>query len=1269
MFKRYVISIIIFLSGIGAAALPVETNYLGTVVISGYDDDTSYGPLNIDFTFNFYGTNYSQFYINTNGMILFGTGSSESAAVTIPSGSSPNNFIAPFWDDLVVDPSGKILYTTIGVSPNRKLIIQFTNMGFYTYPVILGTFQVILYESSNKIQTQYRLLSDNNSTRTHGGTATIGIENSAGDAGTLYSFQNPTAISSGKAISFTPPGPTYTVNSNAVYEGIYLTTNLSTPEPGIPSLLSPYENAITGADITFDWTSASNAEYYTIKVSPNSDLSGAKNYNAGTSLTYDTTGLTLDAIYYWGVYATNATGTTWCEIKKFYTSSAPPLTPVPQTIWTEQFQDKTISLLYTGGDAMAKTAVITSLPAQGQLYQYNAGVRGSPISSVPTTVTDAGRNVIYAASGTSGNGVGNFNFLINDIHGDSPEATITVNVSPPGVPDVLNVAKNTNVEIQFDIPMADPTGKQNQFTVNVNSTPVTINSASLKPGDPNTIILTLSTPLAGTETVTVAYTQGNITGSTGGFLFSFTAQPVTLKAQTIIFSQSLSKKYSDSPLTLTATSSSGLGLTYSSSNLSVATVSSNILTFHALGSSEITARQAGNGTWAPANYAKTLNAAKGDQTITFGSLPVKTYGNSDLPLTATASSGLIVSYSSDNTSVATIVSGNIHIVGAGTAVITASQTGNSLWNAATPVQRTLTVNKASLTITSDARIKVYGTANPVLTFTYSGWVNGVETIDTPPIVSTTVTLTTGAGVYTGAITVTGGTDNNYNFTYVPADFTVTKATLTVTTDAQTKAYGAANPVLTFTYSGWVNGVETIDTPPTVSTTVALTTGAGVYTGAITVTGGTDNNYNFTYVPAYFAVTKATLTVTADAQTKVYCAANPVLTFTYSGWVNGAETIDTPPTVSTTVTLTTGAGVYTGAITVTGGTDNNYNFTYVPADFTVTKATLTVTAGAQSKVYGAANPVLTFTYSGWVNGVETIDTPPTVSTTVTLTTPVGTYTGAIIVNGGVDNNYNFNYVVADFTVTKANQTIAFSVLPVKTFGDADFTPIVAASSGLIVSLSSDNASVVTIVNGNIHITGSGSAVITASQAGDVNYNAATNIQQTLTVSKIPQIITFSGVPLKLLVEDSYTLVASSTSGITVLFASMDNQLATVTGDLLTGVLKGNVSVRAYNAGDQDYDAAEVFATVEIYSTHKDIMYLFTPNGDGFNDYWELPDLATWGKCDVKVYNRWGKLVFADTDYNNLWNGTSDGAPVPEGAYYFIIKTENEGTITGTLNIVR
>ena len=317
------------------------------------------------------------------------------------------------------------------------------------------------------------------------------------------------------------------------------------------------------------------------------------------------------------------------------------------------------------------------------------------------------------------------------------------------------------------------------------------------------------------------------------------------------------------------------------------------------------------------------------------------------------------------------------------------------------------------------QIKTYGAVNPELTFKYDGWVNGEEPIDTPPTIGTAADAATAVGTYSEFITVSGGSDNNYTFNYVPGALEVTKAPLTVIAVAQTKVYGAANPELTFKYSGWKNDEnETVlDVQPTASTTVGVTTAAGTYPGAITLSGGSDNNYMFNYVPGALEVTKAPLTVTADTQTKVYGAANPELTFKYNGWVNGEEPIDTPPTIGTTVDATAAVGTYPGAITLSGGSDNNYEFAFVPANLEITKATLTATADDRTKVYGAANPELTFKYNGWVNGEDdsVLDTKPIASTTVNATSVVGNYVGAITLGDGSDNNYSFSYIAGNFDV--------------------------------------------------------------------------------------------------------------------------------------------------------------------------------------------------------------------------------------------------------------
>jgi len=363
----------------------------------------------------------------------------------------------------------------------------------------------------------------------------------------------------------------------------------------------------------------------------------------------------------------------------------------------------------------------------------------------------------------------------------------------------------------------------------------------------------------------------------------------------------------------------------------------------------------------------------------------------------------------------------------------------------TYVAANLEVTKATLTVTADAKTKVYGAANPTLTFVYSGWQNGEteSVLTTKPTASTTVDLMTNVGIHTNVITVSGGVDENYAFTYVAANLEVTKAMLTVTADAQTKTYGAANPTLTFVYSGWQNSDDADDltTKPTASTTVTVTSPVAVYPNAITILGGVDENYDFTYVAANLEVIKTMLTVTAGAKTKVYGAVNPPLTFTYIGWQNGEgeSVLTTKPTASVTVTVTSPVAVYTNDITVSGGADENYDFTYVAANLEVTKATLTVTAAAKTKVYGAANPILTFNYSGWQNGDDADDltTKPTASTTVTLISPVAVYSNAVTVSGGVDENYAFTYVAANLEVTKAMLTVTADA-QTKTYGAANPT---------------------------------------------------------------------------------------------------------------------------------------------------------------------------------------------------------------------------------------
>ena len=82
----------------------------------------------------------------------------------------------------------------------------------------------------------------------------------------------------------------------------------------------------------------------------------------------------------------------------------------------------------------------------------------------------------------------------------------------------------------------------------------------------------------------------------------------------------------------------------------------------------------------------------------------------------------------------------------------------------------------------------------------------------------------------------------------------------------------------------------------------------------------------------------------------------------------------------------------------------------------------------------------------------------------------------------------------------------------------------------------------------------------------------------------------------------------------------------------------------------------------------VMNLITPNGDGYNDNFEIFDLYRIGPCEVNIFNRWGSEVFSSTNYNNDWQGTFNGNRLQEGTYYYIIKCSNNAIRKGSINII-
>jgi hypothetical protein len=205
----------------------------------------------------------------------------------------------------------------------------------------------------------------------------------------------------------------------------------------------------------------------------------------------------------------------------------------------------------------------------------------------------------------------------------------------------------------------------------------------------------------------VGYTQ--ITASQAGNANYHAANTVTQtlvvnKAlQTISFAALPDKDINDPDFQLNATASSGLAVTYVSSNPSVATVSGNTVSIVGIGTTCILASQSGNDLYEAApqvlhHFDVTGVVVQKEQVISFAALADKKVNDTDFDLTATASSGLPVSYISTNPAVATVSGNTVTIVSAGTTTIVASQAGDATYKVAANVKQTLTVGKLPQTI-------------------------------------------------------------------------------------------------------------------------------------------------------------------------------------------------------------------------------------------------------------------------------------------------------------------------------------------------------------------------------------------------------------------------------------------------------------------------------------------------------------------------------------------------------------------------------------------
>ncbi|HCL3363187.1 TPA: filamentous hemagglutinin N-terminal domain-containing protein [Pseudomonas aeruginosa] len=346
----------------------------------------------------------------------------------------------------------------------------------------------------------------------------------------------------------------------------------------------------------------------------------------------------------------------------------------------------------------------------------------------------------------------------------------------------------------------------------------------------------------------------------------------------------------------------------------------------------------------------------------------------------------------------------------------------------------LTITKALLNVIADAKTKVYGDADPSLTYQVSGLKNG----DTAGAVLNGGSLSRVAGENVGVYGINQGdlalNSGNYDLSYQGNNLTITKALLNVIADAKTKVYGDADPSLTYQVSGLKNG----DTAGAVLNGGGLVRVSGENVGNYAIQQGglglVSGNYDLAYQGNNLTITKALLNVIADAKTKVYGDADPSLTYQVSGLKNG----DSAGSILTGG-LNRAAGENVGVYGINQGdlalNSGNYDLSYQGNNLTITKALLNVIADAKTKVYGDADPSLTYQVSGLKNG----DTAGAVLNGGSLSRAAGENVGVYGINQGglglVSGNYDLAYQGNNLTITKALLNVIADG-KTKVYGDAD-----------------------------------------------------------------------------------------------------------------------------------------------------------------------------------------------------------------------------------------
>jgi hypothetical protein len=599
---------------------------------------------------------------------------------------------------------------------------------------------------------------------------------------------------------------------------------------------------------------------------------------------------------------------------------------------------------------------------------------------------------------------------------------------------------------------------------------------------------------------------------------------VAKRTQTIAFTSAApsSATIKGPTYTVSATATSGQAVSFSSATSGVCTVSGSTVSFVGAGTCTIDANQAGNSEYEPAPQAQqSFAVAKRTQTTTFTSSPGSPTVGGTYAVSATASSGLAVSFSSTTTKVCTVSGSTVSFVAQGGCTLVAGQAGNAEYEPAPESTQTFTVAKRtqSVTFTSSvpsgatvggASYTVSATASSGLAVSFSSANTNVCTVS-----GSTVSFVGG-----GTCTINANQAGNGEYEAAPTvqqSFPVAKGSQTITFSSTPPSSANVGQTYNVSATGGSSGNPvTFSDPPESSCTVSGSTVKLNRAGLCTINANQAGNEGYEQAPTAtqsFAVTKQkqTISFTSTAPSNA-----PVGGPAYTVSATASSNLTVEITLDATSSGCTIAGAtvsFTAVGTCKIDANQAGNANYEAAQ--LQQQVINVVKGSQTIRFTsrAGNTTVGVTYevtaTGGASGNDVTFTIDPASASVcsiegakvtfkALSPPACT----IDANEAGDANYNAAaQVTQTYQISKGTPAISFSTSPPSPAspGGTYVVEATSSSSEKPLSLSSPTPTVCTLMGKTVSFVGTGECVIVASQVESTNYVAAQAEQKFIVAS--------------------------------------------------------------------------------------------------------------------------------------------------------------------------